>query len=105
MDEIGNSLEQLWISYNQIEKLEGLNPCIKLHTLSMTNNRIKIWDELSKLAALPEIKSVSFVNNPIYGDMPNEESHPMVYKRLPNIENIDGKTVSGAVKKAADELD
>ena len=105
MDEIGNSLEQLWISYNQIEKLEGLNPCIKLNTLYITNNRIKIWDEISKLAALPEIKVVSFVSNPIYGDMPPEETAPMVFKRLPNIENIDGRMVSGAVRKAAEELD
>merc|ERR1712083_192605 len=78
MDEIGNSLEQLWISYNQIEKLEGLNPCIKLQILFMTNNRIKIWDEISKLAALPELKQVAFVNNPIYGDMEYEQVAPLV---------------------------
>ena len=105
MDEIGNSLEQLWISYNQIEKLEGLNPCIKLQILFITNNRIKIWDEISKLAALPEIKQCAFVNNPIYGDMSYDECHPMVFKRLPNIENIDGKMVSASVRKAAEELD
>ena len=50
LDEIGQTLEQLWISYNQIEKLEGLNPCIKLQTLLMSNNRIKVWDEIGKLA-------------------------------------------------------
>ena len=50
LDEIGQTLEQLWISYNQIEKLEGLNPCIKLHTFFVSNNRIKSWDEVGKLA-------------------------------------------------------
>ena len=29
----------------------------------------------------------------------------MVFKRLPNIENIDGKMVSASVRKAAEELD
>ena len=37
-------------SYNLIEKLEGLNPCIKLHTFFVGNNRIKNWDEVAKLA-------------------------------------------------------
>ena len=50
LDEIGQTLEQLWLSYNQIEKLEGLNPCIKLHTFFVGNNRIKNWDEVAKLA-------------------------------------------------------
>ena len=50
LDEIGQTLEQLWLSYNQIEKLEGLNPCIKLHTFLCSNNRIKNWDEVAKLA-------------------------------------------------------
>ena len=50
LDEIGNTLEQLWVSYNQIEKLEGLTPCIKLHTFYASNNRIKSWDEVAKLA-------------------------------------------------------
>lgn len=33
LEEIGGNLEELWLSYNQIEKLEGLNMCIKLGTL------------------------------------------------------------------------
>ena len=52
LDEIGQTLEQLWISYNQIEKLEGLTPCIKLHTFLCTNNRVKSWDEVGKLGQL-----------------------------------------------------
>merc|ERR1711937_816282 len=48
LDEIGQTLEQLWLSYNQIEKLEGLNPCIKLHTFFLGNNRVRSWDEAAK---------------------------------------------------------
>ena len=50
LDEIGATLEQLWLSYNQIEKLEGLTLCIKLVVLFMSNNRIKAWEEIAKLA-------------------------------------------------------
>ena len=49
LDEIGQTLEQLWISYNMIEKLEGLTPCIKLTTFFAGNNKIKSWDEVGKL--------------------------------------------------------
>ncbi len=39
LEEIGLNLEELWLSYNQIEKLDGLGPCIKLINLFMSNNR------------------------------------------------------------------
>merc|ERR1719281_1974991 len=73
LDEIGQTLEQLWLSYNFIEKLEGLNPCIKLHTLFMSNNKVKSWDEISKLAQLPEIKTVLLLGNPIYAGETDQE--------------------------------
>ena len=41
LEDIGQTLEELWLSYNQIEKLDGLQPCIKLHTLFISNNKIK----------------------------------------------------------------
>ena len=50
LEDVGQTLEQLWLSYNQIDRLDGLAPCIKLHTLYMSNNKIKSWDEVSKLA-------------------------------------------------------
>ena len=106
LEEIGQSLEQLWLSYNQIEKLEGLNPCIKLHTLYMSNNRIKSWDEVAKLAKLPEIKSLLLIGNPIYGgEVDWDINAPKVIKRVPNLESVDAKIVSASIRKAADELD
>ena len=83
LDEIGQTLEQLWISYNQIEKLEGLTPCIKLHTFYASNNRIKSWDEIAKLAQLSDIKNVLFVGNPIYGDKTKEDAAPYVVRKIP----------------------
>ena len=48
LEDIGQTLEELWISYNNIEKLD-LQPCVALHTLLMSNNKIRFWDELAKL--------------------------------------------------------
>ena len=50
LEDVGATLEELWISYNQIEKLDGLQPCVKLSVLYMSNNKIKTFDEISKIA-------------------------------------------------------
>ena len=52
---MGKSLKELWISYNEIEKLDGLKSLIKLEKLYIGNNLSKI-DELNNLANLPELK-------------------------------------------------
>lgn len=87
LEEVSSTLEELWLSYNQIEKLEGLSSLAKLTTLFISNNKIKSWDEVSKLAQLPELKNVLLVGNPIYGDK-NQENYrelnaPLVVKRIP----------------------
>ena len=54
----------------------------------MSNNKINNWGEISKVSQLPEIKSVLFVGNPIYGPNPatkeeNAAAAIMVIKRIP----------------------
>ena len=90
-----------------IDKLDGLNPCIKLQTLFVTNNKIKSWDELTKLSSLPAIKNVGVVNNPaLYDDMvPLDDFGPKVIKRVPALEAVDSKMISASIRKAAEEMD
>lgn len=72
----------------------------------MSNNRIKSWDEVSKLAQLPEIKSVLLVGNQVYaGETDWEKNAPQVIKRVPNLDSVDSKIVTPSIRKAADELD
>ena len=105
LEDVGATLEELWISYNGIEKLDGLQPCIKLHTLFISNNRIKSWDEVNKVGQLPEIKNILLVGNPIYGDKSKDDNAPYVVKRIPQIENVDGKMISPAIRKIAESLE
>jgi dynein light chain 1 len=44
LDAVADTLEELWISYNQIEKLNGVECCKKLKVLYASNNKIKAWD-------------------------------------------------------------
>ena len=104
LDEIGKNLEELWISYNFIEKLDGLHNCQRLIMLFISNNKIKSWDEVAKLAALTEIKSVIMTGNPIYQDRQTLEVMPMLVRRVPQLEQIDGKMVSAHIRKLAEEM-
>ena len=40
---VGDTLEELWISYNLIEKLRGIHVMRKLKVLYMSNNLVKEW--------------------------------------------------------------
>ena len=109
LEEVSATLEELWLSYNAVSKLEGLSSLAKLVTLFLGNNKVAKWEEVAKLAQLPELKNILLVGNPIYGDKTvdnyKELNAPLVYKRIPQIENIDGKMVSAATKASAEGLD
>ncbi|CAM6031961.1 unnamed protein product, partial [Sphagnum compactum] len=49
LEDVAGTLEELWISYNQISSLDGLSALTKLTTLYISNNLIKSWNELEKL--------------------------------------------------------
>ena len=83
LDEIGTTLKELWLSYNSIERLDGLQPCVALTTLFISNNKIKAWEEVAKLAQLPELKNLLLVGNQVYGDHTKESVKPHVVKRVP----------------------
>jgi dynein light chain 1 len=96
LDEIGNTLQQLWLSYNSISTLDGLSPCVKLTTLFMSNNKIKEWGELAKLQQLPELGNVLFIGNPIYEGLTKKQARPKVCEQLPRITAVDGEMITGA---------
>ena len=105
LDEVGATLEQLWISYNQIEKLDGIQGCVRLHTLFISNNKVKNWEEVNRLSQLSSLKNLLLVGNPIYDQYSNkEDAKPMVIKRCGQIDVLDGTIVSDQVRKSAEEM-
>ena len=98
-------MEQLWLSYNNIEVLNNLAPLQKLTTLYISNNRIKNWDEVAKCSQLADLASVLFIGNPIYTEPSKQENWPMVVRRIPNIQTVDGTMVTAALRAEAEALD
>jgi len=52
LEDVAETLEELWLSYNLITSLDGLGGLSKLTTLYMSNNQIKAWAELEKLVIM-----------------------------------------------------
>jgi dynein light chain 1 len=105
LEEIGATLKELWLSYNQISSLDGLHPCVKLTTLYISNNKIKDWAEIRKLAALPDLASVGLVGNPIYDSYTRKTVRPVVIKNFPQVKVIDGEMVTEADTGVDEVLD
>merc|ERR1712066_1106971 len=97
LDEIGSTLKELWLSYNSISTLDGLQPCTRLTTLFMWNNKIKDWSELAKLQANPELINILLVGNPIYEGLTKKQARPKVLEQLPKITTLDGELLAGDI--------
>lgn len=109
LEDVASSLEELWISYNQISTLEGISCLRNLHTLYMSNNCIKSFSELEHLSSLENLKDVLFIGNPMYDELGDKsEARIQILQRIPQVTKIDGVLVKpteiAAATKAANGL-
>ena len=97
LEDISETLEELWMSYNNIEKLSGLENCTNLKVLYLGNNQIKSFDEIERIAHITSLKDILFTGNPIFLNAASEQQYRYdVIKRLPNFTNwkLDGEMVT-----------
>uniref|UniRef100_A0A8C2TTZ4 Dynein axonemal light chain 1 n=1 Tax=Coturnix japonica TaxID=93934 RepID=A0A8C2TTZ4_COTJA len=91
---VGDTLEELWISYNFIEKLRGIRVMKKLKVLYMSNNLVKDWAEFARLAELPLLEDLVFVGNPLQEKIAAEQNWiEEAAKRVPTLKKLDGTLV------------
>ena len=91
LEEIGSTLRELWISYNQISTLDGLNCCIKLETLFISNNKIKEIAEIRKLSANLCLSNCNLTGNPIYSEAFMRTN---IIRTLPQLLVLDGELIT-----------
>mgnify|MGYP006174186989 CR=1 FL=1 len=101
LEQCSGTLEELWLSYNAISILDGVDSLSKLTTLYMSNCKLHSWDELNKLSGLTELRDVLFVGNPFYDGLTPEQQRVEVLKRLPQLAKIDGVMVTPAERAEA----
>jgi dynein light chain 1 len=101
LEDVAETLEELWLSYNLISSLDGLQGCNKLRTLYIGNNKISDLGELDKLASLPELRELLVLGNPMFDGMDKPTARVAVVRKLPNLAKLDNEMITGAERDAA----
>lgn len=98
-------LEQLWISYNKIDKLSGLDKLKNLKVLYMSNNAISSWAEIERLSnQCPDLHDVLFIGNPIQSNNSDDVEYRLnVLMRLPKVNKLDGVPVEPEEREEAEK--
>lgn len=93
LDSLGDTLEQLWLSYNQISSTNGIDKLKKLKVLYLGNNNISDMKEVQKLANIETLEEIVLYGNPIHKKIidDGELAWPTaILKVLPNLKRLDG---------------
>lgn len=105
-DGVADTLEELWLSYNLIDKLKGINGLKKLRVLYMSNNMVRDWVEFNRLQEVTTLEDLLFVGNPLYENMADDAAwRNECVKRLPFLKKLDGETVVSGVASASGPTD
>lgn len=90
---MGENLEELWISYNLIEKLKGIEAMKNLRVLYIGNNMVKDWTEFSKINSLPMLEELLFSGNPLAENMDENVYRNEAIRRLTYVKKLDGEPI------------
>lgn len=95
LEGVADTLTQLWISYNLIEKMTGIEKLKKLRLLYMSNNKVDKWSEFERLKELEFLEDLLFVGNPLERTTKDSGQNwrVEVIRRLPKLKRLDGKPV------------
>ncbi|XP_074986056.1 leucine-rich repeat-containing protein 9 isoform X4 [Caretta caretta] len=85
------SLLALHLEENRLRELNNLQPLVKLQKLFLGFNKIQELSELEKLEVVSSLKELSIYGNPVTRKMSHR---PLLVFRLPNLQVLDGITVS-----------
>lgn len=92
LEPLGECLEELWVSYNNIEKLQALENFKKLTVLYIAHNVIKDWNEIGKLANAP-LQDMVLLGNPVQENNDEPTYKREISKRLVHLKKIDGDAI------------
>jgi len=102
LNEIADTLEQLWISYNMIASFAGIEKLMNLTVLYASNNKIDKWPEIERLQGLPKLREINLVNNPIYVKLEGEGNWRIeIIKRLDKLKSLDGSLIEDEEREQA----
>ena len=80
-------------------------PLQKLHTFYISNNLVRDPNEIGKCSQLADLKTVLFTGNPVYTQPDRKDNWPMVLRKIPHVESIDGVMITAALRAEAEALE
>ena len=91
LESVGETLEELWISYNMIEKLKGIGSLKTLKVLYISNNQVKDWTEFQRLSDIPTLEELVFVGNPLEEKSTQDGDYrEQAERRILQLKKLDG---------------
>jgi dynein light chain 1 len=94
IDRAAATLQQLWMSYNNVKSFAPLAACKRLRVLYAAYNNIDKLSEIDRLGQLPNLEDVVLIGNPIMLDLTKKGTYRAeMIKRLKKLQVLDG--VSG----------
>lgn len=107
LEAVADTLQELWLSYNVIEKLKGIQMLRRLRILCLSNNLVKEWVEFNRLQELPGLESLVFVGNPLMESIGGGDSEQTwrseATRRLPALKKLDGETIVAGGEVVAED--
>eukprot|EP00286_Rhodomonas_abbreviata_P016610 CAMPEP_0181339078 /NCGR_PEP_ID=MMETSP1101-20121128/29024_1 /TAXON_ID=46948 /ORGANISM="Rhodomonas abbreviata, Strain Caron Lab Isolate" /LENGTH=155 /DNA_ID=CAMNT_0023449943 /DNA_START=351 /DNA_END=818 /DNA_ORIENTATION=- len=105
LDDVANTLRELWISYNLLDKLNGLEKLTNLVVVYMSNNLIAKWPEFDRFKDLAKLEELLFVGNPLWETHTKTEDFRLhVAGRIPWLKKLDGVPVDDEEKEKGKAL-
>ena len=93
-------LEELWVSYNCLDRLAGAERLPRLRVLLAGSNRVGAWAEVERLAGLTGLQELLLAGNPLATEA-GAEWRVEVLRRLPRLLKLDGVAVEAGEREAA----
>jgi len=94
LDAISDRLEELWMSYNPVSSINGIEKLQNLRVLYMGNCKIADKKEFMRLCELPKLEEIVFYGNPIHRGIADKEGELVwaqwVMEILPDLRKLDG---------------
>lgn len=80
LDSVAGTLKQLWISYNNIVALNGIEKLQNLEVLYMSNNKVHDIKEIERLQSLPKLTELLFHGNAFHSRFLSEGGDEKEYR-------------------------
>ncbi|UJR24760.1 hypothetical protein I4U23_006134 [Adineta vaga] len=92
LEMISETLEELWISYNSIQRFDGILTMKKLRVLYISNNQIKEWSEIRRLSTIVTLEDLVLYGNPLHIEWEKGEDAwiETIQKLIKSLKKLDG---------------